>query len=57
MRDARGGDDRADVGLGHTGSLELGDGRAHQSLPRLQTLGLTRRRLVYHCHAYDNIVR
>ncbi len=36
------GDDRADIGLGHTRSLELGDGGTHQSLPRLQPFGLAR---------------
>ena len=35
----------ADVGLGHAGPLELRDGGAHQSLPRLQALCFTRRYL------------
>ena len=40
--DARRSDDRADVCLGHTRALELGDGGSHQSLAGLQTLGFSR---------------
>ena len=50
VRDAGGGHDGADIGLGHPGPLELGDGGAHQPLPRLQALRLARRGPVRHRH-------
>ena len=40
--DACGSHDRADVGRGEAGSLELGDRRSHQPFARLQAFGLAR---------------
>ena len=48
VSNARGGDDRGDVGVGHARPFELGDGRPQQPFPGLQPLRLASRDPVRH---------